>query len=42
MERLSMRKIKQVLRLHFEQAASNRRIAMSTHIISILQNTSYN
>ena len=32
MERLSMRKIKQVLRLHFEQAASNRRIATSTHI----------
>ena len=32
MERLSMRKIKQVLRLHFEQGASNRRIATSTHI----------
>ena len=32
MERLSMRKIKQVLRLRFEQGASNRRIAASTHI----------
>ena len=32
MERLSMRKIKQVLRRHFEQGASNRRIATSTHI----------